>query len=179
MRFQVESGLSSEIARRIGTYSHTVWRWTEGVVRPDVNHMMALLALAGAPGLGHLTLGGRKALGNNACKTGLTATTAITQAGTTDCFTTDATFIEGPENNENFPLTNREVTLPAMVMLALITVLALCSLERRPHPPRAAPRTLRTSLSELRYSSGRRFGVGRCARGRFLRRSVVPEPPVD
>ena len=34
VRFQEESGLSwSEIARRIGTYRHTVWRWTEGVAR--------------------------------------------------------------------------------------------------------------------------------------------------
>ena len=46
-RFQEESGLSwSEIARRIGTYRHTVWRWTEGKVRPNVKHMMALLELA-------------------------------------------------------------------------------------------------------------------------------------
>ena len=30
-RFQKESGLSwSEIARRPGTYRHTVWRWAEG-----------------------------------------------------------------------------------------------------------------------------------------------------
>ena len=28
VRFQEESGLSwSEIARRLGTYRHTVWRW--------------------------------------------------------------------------------------------------------------------------------------------------------
>ncbi len=55
VRFQEESGLSwSEIARRIGTYRATVWRWTEGVVRPNVKHMMALLALAGSLGLGHL-----------------------------------------------------------------------------------------------------------------------------
>ena len=32
-RFQEESGLSwSEIARRLGTYRHTVWRWAEGRV---------------------------------------------------------------------------------------------------------------------------------------------------
>ena len=31
-RFQEESGLSwSEIARRIGTYRYTVWRWKEGL----------------------------------------------------------------------------------------------------------------------------------------------------
>ena len=30
-RFQEESGLSwPQIARRIGTYRHTAWRWTEG-----------------------------------------------------------------------------------------------------------------------------------------------------
>ena len=55
VRFQEESGLSwSEIARRIGTYRHTVWRWTEGKVRPNVKHMLALLELAGSLGLGHL-----------------------------------------------------------------------------------------------------------------------------
>ena len=48
-RFQKESGLSwSEIAHRIGTYRHTVWRWTEGKVRPNVKHMLALLELAGS-----------------------------------------------------------------------------------------------------------------------------------
>ena len=57
-RFQEESGLSwSEIARRIGTYRHTVWRWTEGKVRPNVTHMLALLELAGSLGLGHLFTG--------------------------------------------------------------------------------------------------------------------------
>ena len=35
-RFQVESGRSwSEIARRIGTYRHTAWRWKEGRGRPN------------------------------------------------------------------------------------------------------------------------------------------------
>ena len=54
-RFKEESGLSwAEIARRIGTYCHTVLRWTEGVVRPNVKHMMALLELAKDLGLGHL-----------------------------------------------------------------------------------------------------------------------------
>ena len=56
--FQVESGLSwSEIARRIGIYRHTVWRWAEGKVRPNVKHMLALLELAGSLGLGHLFTG--------------------------------------------------------------------------------------------------------------------------
>ena len=42
----------SEIARRIGTYRHTAWRWTEGKVRPNVKHMLALLELADDLGLG-------------------------------------------------------------------------------------------------------------------------------
>ena len=55
VRFKEESDLPwSEIARRIGTYRHTVWRWTEGKVRPNVKHMLALLELAGSLGLGHL-----------------------------------------------------------------------------------------------------------------------------
>ncbi len=43
-RFQEASGLTwSEIARRIGTtHRATVWRWTEGVVRPNGRHMLAL-----------------------------------------------------------------------------------------------------------------------------------------
>ena len=54
-RFQKASGLSwAEIARRIGTYPHTVWRWKEGLGRPNVQHMMALLDLADDLGLGHL-----------------------------------------------------------------------------------------------------------------------------
>ena len=54
-RFQEESGLSwSEIARRLGTYRHTVWRWAEGRVRPNMKHMMAQLELANDLGLGHL-----------------------------------------------------------------------------------------------------------------------------
>ena len=39
-RFQEESGLSwSEIARRIGTYRHTVWRWRAGRGRLNTEHM--------------------------------------------------------------------------------------------------------------------------------------------
>ena len=54
-RFKEESGLSwSEIARRIGTYRHTVGRWLEGRVRPNYQHMMALLDLADDLGLAHL-----------------------------------------------------------------------------------------------------------------------------
>ena len=54
-RFKEESGLSwSEIARRIGTYPHTVWRWTQGRTRPNTQHMMALLELADDLGLGHI-----------------------------------------------------------------------------------------------------------------------------
>ena len=36
------------------TYRHTVWRWAEGRVRPNVKHMLALLELAKDLGLGHL-----------------------------------------------------------------------------------------------------------------------------
>ena len=54
-RFQKESGLSwSEIARRIGTYRHTVFRWVNGSIRPNTEHMMALLELAGGLGLAHI-----------------------------------------------------------------------------------------------------------------------------
>ena len=54
-RFQEESGLSwSEIARRLGTYRHTVWRWAEGRARPNYQHRKALMELAGSLGLGHL-----------------------------------------------------------------------------------------------------------------------------
>ena len=54
-RFQRESGLSgSEIARRIGTYRHTVGRWAEGRGHPNMAHMMALLDLAEGLGLAHI-----------------------------------------------------------------------------------------------------------------------------
>ncbi len=53
-RFQEEPGLSwSEIARRIGTYRHTVWGWTEGRARPNYQHRKALLGLADGLGLCH------------------------------------------------------------------------------------------------------------------------------
>ncbi len=52
---QKESGLSwAEIARRLGTYPYTVWRWYEGGVRPHFQHQMALLELADDLGLAHL-----------------------------------------------------------------------------------------------------------------------------
>ena len=55
VRFQQESGLPwAEIARRLGTYPHTVWRWKEGQGRPNGEHLMALLKLADGHGLGHL-----------------------------------------------------------------------------------------------------------------------------
>ena len=55
-RFKKESGLSwSEIARRLGTYRNTVWRWKEGRARPNYQHRRALLALADS--LGHLFTG--------------------------------------------------------------------------------------------------------------------------
>ena len=54
-RFQEESGLSwAEIARRLGTYPHTVWLWKEGKSRPNQHHMKALLDLADSLGLGRL-----------------------------------------------------------------------------------------------------------------------------
>ena len=54
-RFQRESGLSwSDIARRLGTYRHTVWRWKEGRARPTYQHRRALLDLAGSMRLAHL-----------------------------------------------------------------------------------------------------------------------------
>ena len=57
-RFQQESGLSwAEIARRIGTYPHTLWRWRCIGVRPSAEHMMALLDLAHSLGLSHLFTG--------------------------------------------------------------------------------------------------------------------------
>ncbi len=54
-RFQGQSGMSwSEIARRIGTYRHTVGRWQKGRGRPNMEHMMALLKLAEDLGLAHI-----------------------------------------------------------------------------------------------------------------------------
>ena len=54
-RFQRESGLSwSEIARRLDTYRHTVWRWAEGMTRPNYGHRRALYELAESMNLGHL-----------------------------------------------------------------------------------------------------------------------------
>ncbi len=54
-RFQEESGLSwAEIARRLDVYPHTLWRWRKAGVRPDTEHMMALLDLADSLGLGHI-----------------------------------------------------------------------------------------------------------------------------
>ena len=54
-RFQEESGLSwSEIARRLETYRHTVWRCADGGVRPNHQHRKALFELADSLGVGHL-----------------------------------------------------------------------------------------------------------------------------
>ena len=54
-RFQDEAGLSwSDMARRLGTYRHTVWRWAEGKARPNFQHRRALYELAESMGLGHL-----------------------------------------------------------------------------------------------------------------------------
>ena len=55
VRFKEESDLPwAEVNRRIGIYRHTVWRWTEGKVRPNVKNMMALLDLTEGLDLGHL-----------------------------------------------------------------------------------------------------------------------------
>ena len=55
VRFKVESDLPwAEIARRLGTYPHTVKRWWKEGVRPHFRHQMALLDLADDLGLGHL-----------------------------------------------------------------------------------------------------------------------------
>ena len=52
---QEESGLPwAEIARRLGTYPYTVWRWYKGRARPHFRHQMALLDLADELGLAHL-----------------------------------------------------------------------------------------------------------------------------
>ena len=54
-RFQEESQTSwSEIARRIGTYRNIVWRWKEGLARPNNQHRKALLELDDSMALGHL-----------------------------------------------------------------------------------------------------------------------------
>ena len=57
-RFQRQSGLPwSEIARRIGTFRHTVWRWANGRSRPNYQHRRALMELADSMGLGHIFTG--------------------------------------------------------------------------------------------------------------------------
>ncbi len=57
-RFREESGLPwSEIARRIGAYPHTLWRWRNLGIRPSAEHLMALLQLADELGLRHLLTG--------------------------------------------------------------------------------------------------------------------------
>ena len=54
-RLQEESGLSwSEIACRLETYRHTVWRRADGGVRPNYQHRKALVEVADTMGLGHL-----------------------------------------------------------------------------------------------------------------------------
>ena len=54
-RFQKESQMSwSEIARRLGTYRNIVWRWKEGLARPNKHHSKDLLDLADSMALRHL-----------------------------------------------------------------------------------------------------------------------------
>ena len=52
-RFQQESQMSwSEIARRLETYPNIVWRWKEGLARPNKQHRRDLLELADSMALG-------------------------------------------------------------------------------------------------------------------------------
>ena len=84
-RFKEESGLSwSEIARRLGTYRHTVWRWWKAGVRPGQHHLKALLDLVDNLGLGHLftergcmTAGSKTQTGPNTCTAGDDAATDV------------------------------------------------------------------------------------------------------
>ena len=56
-RFGRESGLTwAEMARRLGTHPQTIRRWRAGV-RPNSQHLMALLRLAESLRLGHLLTG--------------------------------------------------------------------------------------------------------------------------
>ena len=58
VNFKEGSGLSwAELARRIGTDPQTIRRWKDAGVRPNAQHMMALLNLADALGLSHLMTG--------------------------------------------------------------------------------------------------------------------------
>lgn len=58
-RFRDQSGLSwSELARRLGVYRHTVWRWKEGRALPSRQHRRAIMELAaGMGGLDRLFTG--------------------------------------------------------------------------------------------------------------------------
>lgn len=54
IRFQEESGMSwNQLARDLGTDALTLRRWRAGV-RPNAQHLLALLALAQSLGLDHL-----------------------------------------------------------------------------------------------------------------------------
>ncbi len=54
-RFKDQSQMSwSEIARRLETYRNIVWRWKEGLARPNKQHRKALFELADSMALGHL-----------------------------------------------------------------------------------------------------------------------------
>ena len=61
VRIKEESGLSwSELARRLGTSPLTIRRWRCGV-RPNAQHLLAIMAVADNLGLGHLLAFGRAA----------------------------------------------------------------------------------------------------------------------
>ena len=56
-RFKEESGLSwAELARRLGTSVLNLRRWRDKGVRPNVEHMLALLELANSLSLDHIPL---------------------------------------------------------------------------------------------------------------------------
>jgi len=58
VRFKDEFGPSwSEIARRLGTFRHTVWRWKEGHALPNYQYRRALWELADDMDLGHTFTG--------------------------------------------------------------------------------------------------------------------------
>ena len=55
VRFKEEPGLPwAEIAGCLGTYPQAVWRWKEGLGRPNAQHMVVLPKLADERGLGRL-----------------------------------------------------------------------------------------------------------------------------
>ena len=57
VRFKEQSGLPwAEINRRLDTHPETTRHWRNKGVRPNVEHMMALVTLANSLGLDHIPL---------------------------------------------------------------------------------------------------------------------------